>query len=301
MPGACVSDSDKPVTPARGSSGAVGWNRADGRVDGRVEERAGGRAEHAGVQPAAPPPRRWTSRLSAGHLVMLTAALAAVVLNYGVLRARDDSVRVAVAAETLRAGTPVTPGSFDFVDVRVDDALAGTMLTPGALAEVEGWVATGAVDSGELVRRSDLKAPSAPAAQRAMSLPVDPTHAVAGALEAGDRVDVIEVREEGARYLVTDTEVLAVGDVARGGLEGLSGFSITLAVDDEAALRLARALHDGALDIVRSTGAEPTTPRAEPPGPEDPTTPDAGDRTTPDSGSARSREDAPRSEAAHAP
>lgn len=226
----------------------------------------------ANTQPPSPPPKRWTRRLSAGHVVMLTAALAAVLVNYSVLRAREDTVRVAVASEALRAGTAVTPGSFEFVDVRVDDELAATLLTPGGLRDRDGWVATGAVHAGELVRVTDLQAPSAPAAQRAMSLPIDPRHAVAGALEAGDRVDVIEVRDETARYLVTDTEVLAVGEMARGGLEGLSGFSITLAVDDEAALRLAEALHDGALDVVRSTGAEARTPRtqATPPGPEAP-------------------------------
>lgn len=201
---------------------------------------------------------------------MLTAALAAVLLNYSVLRARDDTVRVAVASEALRAGNAVTASSFEFVDVRVDDKLAATLLTPEGLSEMEGWVATGGVPAGELVRATDLQAPSAPAAQRAMSLPVDPTHAVAGALEPGDRVDVIEVRDGTARYLVTATEVLAVGDVARGGLEGLTGFSITLAVDDEAALRLAEALHDGALDVVRSTGAEAAAPRTHPPDPPPP-------------------------------
>lgn len=262
-----MSDLAEPGGPPPGGAGAADRRRA-GDADRRragdgVERRAG---EVSG-QPPAPPPRRWTRRLSVGHVVMLTAALAAVLLNYSVLRARDDTVRVAVASDALRAGTAVTPGSFEFVDVRVDDKLAATLLTPDRLGDIEGWVATGGVDAGELVRATDLQAPSAPAAQRAMSLPIDPTHAVAGALEAGDRVDVIEVREESARYLVTDTEVLAVGDVARGGLEGLSGFSVTLAVDDEAALRLAEALHDGALDVVRSTGAEAATPGMQPPGP----------------------------------
>lgn len=89
-----------------------------------------------------------------------------------------------------------------------------------------------------------------------MSVPIEPDHAVAGALRQGDRVDVIEVRDGIATYLVTDAEVLAVpGGEQRGGLGTLSRFSVTLAVDDVTALRLASALRSGSLDVVRSTGS----------------------------------------------
>lgn len=215
------------------------------------------RAEHA---PPRLPRRRLASRLSAGHLLMLLAALVAVVANYAVLRARDDTVRVAVAAVELRPGLEVRAGDLAFTDVRAEPEVLGTLLEPERLPAVEGWIATAAVPAGELVRASDLHAPSAPAAQRAMSVPIEAEHAVAGDLQPGDRVDIIEVEGRTATYLVTDAEVLAVPPPAATGIAGgLRSFSVTIAVDDETALRLAVAIRSGQLEVVRSTGATRAT------------------------------------------
>lgn len=212
----------------------------------------------AALPPAAEvePRRRLSGLLSVGHVTMVVTALVAAVLNYSVLRAHDEAVRVAVAAHAIPAGAPVTADALRFTDARVDDDVLATMLDPERAAGVDGWIATGPIAAGELVRASDLRSPSAPQAQRAMSLPIDPEHAVAGALRAGDRVDVIEVRDDVATYLLTDAEVLAVpASQPRGGLGALSHFSVTLAVDDDTALRLAVGLRSGALEVVRSTGS----------------------------------------------
>jgi Flp pilus assembly protein CpaB len=157
--------------------------------------------------------------------------------------------------------------------------LVATLVSADDLSRLDGHVAATTLRPGELLRRSDLQPAAAPAAQRAMSLPVAPEHAVGGRLSAGDRVDVIEVRDGVAAYLVTDAEVLDVPDSdARGGLAGLRSFSVTLAVDAETALRLALAQHHGDLHLVRSTGAatadiervgDAGTPPAEPTDEED--------------------------------
>lgn len=215
--------------------------------------------------PASPPAhkRPLVTRLSLGHLVMVVAALLAVLLNYTLLRAQDDTVRVAVVAQEVRAGMPVTPAALRFADVRVDDALLATLVQPGQLAGLEGYVATSTLRPGELVRAGDLQAPSAPAAQRAMSIPIEAQHAVAGKLSVGDRIDVIEVRDGRATYLVTGAEVLDVPSAeARGALSGLQSFSVTVAVDDATALRLAAAIRGGQLEIVRSTGASAAQTRS---------------------------------------
>lgn len=204
------------------------------------------------------PRRRLASRLSAGHVAMLTAALLAVVLNYSALRAHDHVVRVAVAARDIPAGAPLGADALRFVDARLDEEVLATMIDVERAAEVDGWIATATLTRGELVRASDVQAPSAPRAQRAMSVPVDPEHAVAGALRRGDRVDVIEVRDGTAAYLLTDAEVLAVPSRdQRSGLGALNPFSITLAVDDATALELAAGARAGSLDVVRSTGSQP--------------------------------------------
>jgi Flp pilus assembly protein CpaB len=167
---------------------------------------------------------------------------------------------VAIAAGELRAGQTLSAADLAFTDLRAEPALLATLLEPAGLPGVEGWVVTSAVGPGELLRAGDLQPPSAPAAQRAMSIPVDPQHAVAGDLQAGDRVDVIEVEGRTASYLLVDAEVLAVPAAQTGGIAGgLQAFSVTIAVDDATALRLAVAIRGGQLELVRSTGSTPAT------------------------------------------
>lgn len=207
---------------------------------------------------------RVRARVSAGHVVMLVAALLAIVLNAALLRANAQTVPVAVAAADIRAGALVEPATFRFTHVRVDADLLASLVTPQSARALTGWVATAALPAGAIVRTSDLRPPSAPAAARAMSLPVTPEHAVGGAIAVGDRVDVIDVRDGEASYVTTGAEVLDVTTGARGALPSLGGMSITIAVDSETALRLAVALRSESLEIVRSTGATPaaaTRPR----------------------------------------
>ncbi len=196
--------------------------------------------------------------MSLGHLAVLGVGLVAVVLNYALLRARDDTVRVAVAARDLVAGATVTPDAFRFTRARLDGQVLDTLLRPETLGEVDGWVAIAPVPAGELVKRSDLLPAAAQGGRRAMSLPLEPEHAAGGALTPGDRVDVVEVHGDTARYVVTGAEVLAVADPGTAtGLAGTGAFSVTLAVDDRAALRLALAIRSDAVEVVRATGAPP--------------------------------------------
>lgn len=217
-----------------------------------------------GTRPAAvevPASRRVRGRVSLGHVVMLVAALLAGLLNYSLLRSRDTTIDVVVAAEPLLAGQLIDTSTFRTTGVRVDDALRSTLLEPDALDGLDGWIAVTAVAPGELVRASDLRAPSAPGAQRAMSVPVDPAHAVGGALAAGDRVDVIQVDAGAASYVLTDAPVLATsgGPSGGAGLGALGSFTVTVAVDDQTALALAAAMGGDGLEVVRSTGADPMT------------------------------------------
>lgn len=211
----------------------------------------------------APAHRRLLSavaRPSGAHLLVALATIAAVVANYAVLRARDASVPVAVVAATVEAGHAVTPDQLVFTAVHADDPVLATLVRREEVAELRDRVAAGPLIAGELLRHRDLVPAGTATGQRAMSLPIPPAHAVAGSLVRGDRIDVIEVRGGRARYLVAAAEVLAVGDRGQaGGLAGPASPTITLAVDDETALRLALAFRDGDIDLVRSTGAAPAT------------------------------------------
>ncbi|HXF36785.1 MAG TPA: RcpC/CpaB family pilus assembly protein [Actinomycetota bacterium] len=126
-------------------------------------------------------------------------------------------------------------------------------------------VAATTIRAGDLVSRSDLRPSAAPGGLGVMSIPVEREHAVGGALAPGDRVDVIEVRDGGARYLLRGAEVLAVGSRdGRGFVEGSIGaFSVTIAVDPQAALDIARAIREAGVEIVRTTGVQ-ATPEASP-------------------------------------
>ena len=81
-----------------------------------------------------------------------------------------------------------------------------------------------------------------PAGLRAMSLPLDTSRAVGGALSASDRVDVIGFDESGPFYIATDVVVLDVPAAGSGAFGSSAGYAVTLAVTDEQALMLAQAL-----------------------------------------------------------
>ena len=211
----------------------------------------------------APAPRRPASRsrLSFGHVVTLLAGLLATVLVFSVLRERDAGFRATAAGAEIRAGTAVEATALRVVDVRVPDDVRGRLVDPASLDRLSGWIATRTIQPGELLSRGDLRPPAAPSALRAMSIPVDPSHAVGGALTAGDRLDVIEVDEGGqARYVVSGVEVLAVNRTDSGVIGAAAGSSsLTVAVDARQALRLAAAIRGQRFELVRSTGAEDGT------------------------------------------
>lgn len=192
---------------------------------------------------------------------MLVAALTAGVANYAVLRGADESARVAVAARVLEPGVPVDATAFTVTEATVGDDVLAALVRADQLPELVGSIPSVQVPAGALLRVTDLRPASEPGEERAMSLPVDTAHAVGGDLRAGDRVDVIAVRDGHPAYVLVDAPVLAVADGARRGqtFGAGSGFSITVAVDERTALDLAAALDGDAVEVVRATGAPPLT------------------------------------------
>lgn len=199
--------------------------------------------------------RSFMSRLSLGHVIMIMAGLIAFLLVFSLLKSRDETFQIATAAVDLPAGTSVDEDTLLFAEVGITDrSLLGSFLSPeqGALAVEEGWVVTRTIPAGDPVRLNDFRSEPDPSQLRAMSIPIERSHAVAGVLQAGDLVDIIVVRSGTARYVATGTEVLDVG----GGESQLAGgFTVTVAVDGATSLRLASAVRDGGIEIVRATGA----------------------------------------------
>lgn len=203
-----------------------------------------------------PQPKRRRRRLSRGHWIALVAGLLAMLVNIAVLRDRRDMTLVAVAAEPIEAAAPVSPHMVRWVEVPADSALADGLVGEDVLAGTP--VATRSIETGEPLTSRALATDVPADGLRSMSVPVAREHAAGGRLQAGDRVDVIDVLDGEAVYAVTGAEVLAVGSERTGSLEAGPGwFHVVVAVDDEEALRLATAMADEKLEVVRSTGARP--------------------------------------------
>ncbi|HVM00836.1 MAG TPA: SAF domain-containing protein [Egibacteraceae bacterium] len=111
----------------------------------------------AGARDTAPPqqasPARVRRRRPGSVLaLMLVAGLLLGLATYMVLRDRDVTYRVAVAATDLRAGTVVSADSFRLVDTKVADQLAAGLVHADHVAGVTGWVAANTVAAASSCR-----------------------------------------------------------------------------------------------------------------------------------------------------
>lgn len=209
------------------------------------------------------PRRPFLSRLSLGHLIMIVSGLLAFLLVMVVLSDRGATRSVAVAAIDIEAGSSLAPHHIRFAEVSETDAvIVDAFLDAGTIDAImeESWVATRSIPAGTPVRQADLRPAATATGLRAMSLPIDVRHAVNGSVVAGDRVDIIVVRDGQATYLATSVEVIAVSS-SSGGV-GRGDFAITVSTDAETSLAIAAALETGGVEIVRATGAAPADPTA---------------------------------------
>jgi Flp pilus assembly protein CpaB len=191
---------------------------------------------------------------------MILAGLLGVILTLSLLRASDDRRAVLVAATDLAPGTLIGDDSvrIEHVDARAE--VLASMYAPADLDELRGRVATTSIAKGALLTRDVIQATAAGAAARSMSFPLPRARALGGALDRGDRVDVIAVQRDTseAGYVMTDVEVVDVDGAGGGPLGGgPDELTVTLAVTPNTAVRLASALETGTVTLVRSTGASP--------------------------------------------
>jgi Flp pilus assembly protein CpaB len=189
-------------------------------------------------------------------LLMVLAAVLAFATNLMVLRSHDQTRAVVVTSSDLVAGRPVERSDFRSVEVDVDDDLFTRLVPWTDVDGLAGLVAARAIPSGDLVRPTDLRPAAAARGLRAMSIPIEPEHAVGGDLLAGDRVDLILVDDEGTAFVLVDAEVLSVSSGDRGALS-VGAFYVVVGVEADLALDVAAAIQDGRIELVRSTGAEP--------------------------------------------
>jgi Flp pilus assembly protein CpaB len=201
--------------------------------------------------------RQLAARMSTGHVVMVLAGLLGVVLTLSVLRTDAGGRPVVVAASDLVPGTVINRDAIRVERVDASAAVLASTFGADEIAQLQGHVATASMRRGQLLTRESVSAADAGAATRSMSFPLPEAHALGGALDAGDHVDVLAVQHDGGRagYVMTDARVLAVDGAHRGPLATTHDVTVTLAVDTNAAVRLAAALEGGTVTLVRATGA----------------------------------------------
>ncbi len=212
-------------------------------------------AREAGTSVRATRPRR--RRPSISHILIALAVVLSFGLNYLALQSRDATTTVALAADGLTEGEVFHTGAVELVQVPADMAGLDRLLSNGDLEAVEGWIVARSVPPDSLVDTASLVPPASHTGRRLMSVPIAIEHAAGGSIAIGDRIDVIAVTEGVARFVASNLEVTNVAQGDKGALSSRSGYFVVVAVGSSEALDLARAMEEGSIEIVRSTGAAP--------------------------------------------
>jgi pilus assembly protein CpaB len=173
------------------------------------------------------------------------------------LTAGKDTEAVWVAARDLAQDSVLAPGDIEAVEVRLP-ARVSAGYAP-AVASVYGEVVTRPIRAGEIVPSGWLARSATPRAARSITIPIEIEHAVGGALQAGDRVDILvtfDPENVRARTVLLARSVEVLDVVETGGLafgeDALIG--LTVGVTPEQAPRLAFAVRTGVVDVARVDG-----------------------------------------------
>jgi Flp pilus assembly protein CpaB len=189
------------------------------------------------------------------HILVALAAVLAFGLNFLALQSREATTLVVVADGAIAEGTALTADLVRTVPLPSDFEGLGHLIVGADLDRLHGWIVSRSVADGELVDRSIVIRPGANDGLRTMSIPVPVEHAVGATLVVSDRVDVISVIDGQPSFVAEDLEVVSIATSSQGGLSGVGPYHIVVAVTSDEALALAKAIDDGSIEVVRSTGA----------------------------------------------
>lgn len=197
----------------------------------------------------------WANLRTVLGLLLFCGALLA---GQRLLQGAQGTTGVWAAARDLAPDTRLDQSDLQVVQVRLPEHLAARYL--GAGDSLEGAVLQRPALAGELLSAAWVSEPASALAGRAMTVPVEPEHAVGGALRPGDRVDVLASFNagDGRARTIPLLQGVEIRDVVRaGGLvsgeESLVGVTVAVAPDE--AVRLAFAIRNAEIDVVRVDGA----------------------------------------------
>jgi Flp pilus assembly protein CpaB len=222
------------------------------------------------------------------------AVLAGVVLLVYLNRYRESvtastqPVSILVAKDLIEKGTSgnviATQDLFQISSTPKSEVKEGAITDPSAL---RGHAALDDIYPGQQLTTADFTATTSDAfanrltaAERAMSVAVDPAHGLVGDVRTGDHVDIFgafnvrRLKADGTidanaaeravvKLIVEDVLVLKAAEEGAGGAGGAGEHSrLTLRLSDEQAAQIAFASENGKIWMVLrpKTGAQPTTP-----------------------------------------
>ncbi len=207
----------------------------------------------------------------------MVGALLVVAAVFGVfaVTARADdtpSTNYVVVARTIAIGSRLTPMDLRLEPIDLPSSTASTAFA--SLDEAIDAVTLAPLSSGDLLTRSAVLAgetagAAPPSAE--FSFAIERDHAVDGALQPGERVDVLATYAtagSGHTEVVTrSARITSIGDGRSDTLAAPSTLVITLALTDPTdVLALAHAKETAAVTVVRTTRADdaPSPDRYEP-------------------------------------
>lgn len=197
----------------------------------------------------------WANVRTALGLVLFCVAL---VAGQRLIVSAQDTVQVWVAARDLPADTTISGGDLRLEDVRLPNELVANYVPAGTT--IEGRSVSRPVLEGEMVASSVLTGADDEGGGRTMTLPAEALGQGSASIRLGDRIDVIATFDPGdvrskTVPVVRGAEVVEI--VTSQGFVGSSDVAgLTIDVPDELVGRLAFAVRNAELDVVRVNGEQ---------------------------------------------
>ncbi len=194
------------------------------------------------------------TRLVVGLLLVALSVLGGLRLA----ATSDDTVAVLVATRDLPANHTLTSSDLGTAQIHASDAVLGGLLRAGAARPV-GRVLRFPLVEGGLLGAGTLGAVASDG--REITVPIGSDHALGGALEPGDRVDILGSFDKGTEIAKTLTVAAGARVVEVVHADGLFGqregdlTALTVSVPPNDVVFVAFAVRNGEVDVVRAGGS----------------------------------------------
>src|SRR4051812_28765256 len=137
-------------------------------------------------------PKKAGQSVSGAWIVMVLAALVAAAVFLVVTQQQSERIEVVALRGNVPTGSPVSVGDMVPAKVNVDDRQLQKLIRYSQRNQYNGWIASYAMEGGELLNKSAIKQPATANGLRSMSIPIKENRAVSGDLSAGDHIDVYD-------------------------------------------------------------------------------------------------------------